>query len=212
MIFKIYKMKTIPKYFSNLTNTQIKNIEMLEDLYHFWNAKINVISRKDMGNLYEKHVLHSLSIAKIIEFRADAKILDAGTGGGFPGIPLAILFENTHFHLVDATQKKINVVANIVKSLKLKNITTHHQRIEHLDSKYDFVLSRAVAEMNIFVKWVKNKIHKTSFHKIKNGIITLKGGNLEGELCNFPKAKIYPISHFFKENFFKTKKIVHIPL
>ena len=184
----------------------------LEDLYRFWNARINVISRKNIDHLYEQHVLHSLSIAKVIDFKAGARILDVGTGGGFPGIPLAILFENAHFHLVDSVGKKIRVVSEIVKSLDLKNIRTSHQRAEQLNEKYDFVVSRAVADMNILVSWVKNKIHKKSFHSLKNGVIALKGGNLEKEFSKFPRAKIYTLSNFFEESFFITKKIAHLRL
>ena len=202
-------MKLILKYFTNLTIEQIKRFEELYILYNHWNAKINIVSRKDIDELYLKHVLHSLSIAKIIQFKKNTSILDVGTGGGFPGIPLAILFPECKFFLVDSINKKINVVEEITKSLKLKNVSFKAIRVEKLDSKHEFIISRAVTKMNKFKKLVKGKISSENKNHIKNGILYLKGGDLKDEMKNI-NHKIYNISDFFEEDFFETKKIVYV--
>ena len=202
-------MKLILKYFTNLTIEQIKRFEELYILYNHWNAKINVVSRKDIDELYLKHVLHSLSIAKIIQFKKNTSILDVGTGGGFPGIPLAILFPECKFLLVDSINKKINVVEEITKSLKLTNVSFKAIRVEKLDSKHEFIISRAVTKMNKFKKLVKGKISSENKNHIKNGILYLKGGDLKDEMKNI-NHKIYNISDFFEEDFFETKKIVYV--
>lgn len=206
-------MEIIEKYFSNLSNTQKNQFSKLQNLYSDWNSKINVISRKDIDQLYERHVLHSLSIAKFINFKKNTSILDVGTGGGFPGIPLAIMFPDCSFHLVDSICKKITVVNEVSKALKLKNITAEHIRVEQLTTNYDFVVSRAVTSFPEFYKWVKPKINKNSFNELKNGIIYLKGGDLNEELQDFiTKVKIFRIADFFEEEFFETKKIVYLPI
>lgn len=205
-------MQLILKYFPNLTQDQIQKFGALENLYQDWNQKINVVSRKDIDELYLRHVLHSLAIAKIIKFKAGTKILDVGTGGGFPGIPLAILFPECQFHLVDSIAKKIKVVDEVKNELGLKNVKTSHSRVEDIEGSYDFIISRAVAIMQTFVHWVKGKITKKSQHELKNGIIYLKGGDLTEELKDYNAVKIFNISDFFEEDFFETKKIVHLPL
>ncbi len=205
-------MELIQKYFPNLTEVQIAQFAALQELYKDWNLKINVVSRKDIEELYLRHVLHSMGIAKIQEFKPDARILDVGTGGGFPGIPLAILFPETHFHLVDSIGKKIKVVDEVVENLKLKNVITTNARVEEIKGNYDFIVSRAVAAMPTFVHWVKGKIAKTSLHELKNGILYLKGGDLKEELQNYKSAKIYNLSEYFSEEFYETKKLVHLPL
>ncbi len=210
--FILNNMDIILKYFPQLTNKQKDQFLKLQNLYAEWNSKINVISRKDIDELYLRHVLHSLAIAKVIEFKPNSKILDVGTGGGFPGIPLALLFPNTRFHLVDSIGKKIKVVNEIVKELGLKNVTSEHSRAENVKGKFDFIVSRAVTKMDEFVKWTRNKISKNSNHKFKNGILYLKGGDLSEELASFQKAKQYDISSFFEEDFFETKKVVYIQL
>jgi len=202
-------MKLILKYFTNLTIEQIKRFEELYILYNHWNAKINVVSRKDIDELYLKHVLHSLSISKVIQFKKNTSILDVGTGGGFPGIPLAILFPECKFLLVDSINKKINVVEEITKSLKLTNVSFKAIRVEELDSKHEFIISRAVTKMNKFKKLVKGKISSENKNHIKNGILYLKGGDLKDEMKNI-NHKIYNISDFFEEDFFETKKIVYV--
>jgi len=202
-------MKLILKYFTNLTREQIKRFEELYILYNHWNAKINVVSRKDIDELYLKHVLHSLSISKIIQFKKNTSILDVGTGGGFPGIPLAILFPECKFLLVDSINKKINVVEEITKSLKLTNVSFKAIRVEKLDSKHEFIISRAVTKMNKFKKLVKGRISSENKNHIKNGILYLKGGDLKDEMKNI-NHKIYNISDFFEEDFFETKKIVYV--
>ncbi len=205
-------MELIQKYFPNLTEVQIAQFAALQELYKDWNLKINVVSRKDIEELYLRHVLHSLGIAKVQEFKPDARILDVGTGGGFPGIPLAILFPETHFHLVDSIGKKIKVVDEVVEGLKLKNVMTTNARVEEIKGNYDFIVSRAVAAMPTFVHWVKGKIAKTSRHELKNGILYLKGGDLNEELQDYKSAKIYNLSEYFSEGFYETKKLVHLPL
>jgi len=205
-------MELIKKYFDNLSEKQLEQFSKLQELYQDWNLKINVVSRKDIDELYLRHVLHSLGIAKVMEFKAGAKVMDVGTGGGFPGIPLAILFPETQFHLVDSIGKKIKVVNEVVEGLGLENVKTTHGRVEEVDETYDFIVSRAVAQMETFHRWVKNKVKKKENHALKNGILYLKGGDLTEELQNFPKAKIYNLTDYFKEDFFETKKVVHIPL
>lgn len=200
-------------YFSNLTELQKKQFEQLLPLYKEWNEKINVVSRKDIDLLYERHVLHSLGIAKIVSFRPGTKILDVGTGGGFPGIPLAILFPECKFHLVDSIGKKITVVKEVAAALGLKNVTTQQIRAEGLKEKYDFVVSRAVTDLSEFVKWVNGKFNKqVIFNELDNGILYLKGGDLEEELKPFGNdTTVFPLNAFFKEEFFETKKVVYLP-
>ena len=205
-------MEIIQKYFTSLTSKQQTHFQKLEDLYKDWNLKINVVSRKDIEELYLRHVLHSLGIAKVVQFNAGAKIMDVGTGGGFPGIPLAILFPETQFHLVDSIGKKIKVVNEVVEGLGLTNVTTTHGRVEEVKDTYDFIVSRAVAQMETFVRWNKGKIAKKQQHKLKNGILYLKGGDLTEELQKYTSAKVYHLSDFFDEDFFETKKVVHLPL
>lgn len=200
------------KYFPELTDIQIEQFNQLEELYKDWNQKINVVSRKDIDELYVRHVLHSLGIAKIIQFKPGARVLDVGTGGGFPGIPLAILFPETHFTLVDAIGKKIKVVQEVIDGLELKNVTAIHSRVEELDQQFDFIVSRAVAAMPTFVHWVKGKIKKKSVHSLKNGILYLKGGDLEEELKNYKTAELFELSDVFKEEFFETKRLVYLPV
>ena len=204
-------MHLILENFSNLSLIQKKQFELLDELYKDWNDKINVISRRDLDFLYLKHVLHSLSIAKVVEFEPQAHILDVGTGGGFPGIPLAIFFPKTYFHLIDSVGKKIKVVESIANKLKLENVTCEQIRAEKINDKYDFVISRAVTGMPIFVDWIKKNIKTESTHDIENGILYLKGGDLENELKSFQKKTIYDLSKYFKDSFFETKKLVHIP-
>ena len=193
-------MLLIQKYFPNLTEIQFKQFEALQGLYEEWNSQINVISRKDIEALYLRHVLHSLALAKLIEFKAGAQILDVGTGGGFPGIPLAILFPEVKFHLVDSINKKLKVVNGVAESLGLENIKTTHARAESIKGHYDFIISRAVTNMPDFVGWVKNKIAKKSVHPIKNGILYLKGGDLTEELKIYTKATLYDLSAYFEED------------
>ena len=205
-------MEFIQKYFPELTEVQKNQFQQLEALYHDWNSKINVISRKDIDQLYLKHVLHSLAIAKIQKFEAGTYVLDVGTGGGFPGIPLAILFPETRFYLIDVIQKKINVVKAVADALELKNVKAEQMRAENVIGDFDFIVSRAVTNMPDFVSWIKDKIKKQQKHQLKNGILYLKGGDLTEELAGFPNAKEYNISDFFEGEFFETKKVVHLPL
>lgn len=202
----------ISKYFPSLTEQQLSHFEKLESLYHDWNQKINVVSRKDIDELYLRHALHSLAIAKIQEFNEGAEILDVGTGGGFPGIPLAILFPSTRFTLVDSIGKKIKVVNEVVEGLQLENVTAHHSRVEDLQGQFDFIVSRAVAAMPTFVHWTKGKVKKESTHQRKNGILYLKGGDLTEELAPYKNAQIFDLRNYFKEDFFETKKLVYLPL
>ncbi len=211
-MLKILKMDIILKYFPNLTNTQIEQFKLLEDLYQDWNLKINVVSRKDIDELYIRHVLHSLAIAKVIQFKDGSSIMDVGTGGGFPGVPLAILFPECQFHLVDSIAKKLKVVNEVVDGLGIENVRTTHSRVEDIDEQYDFIVSRAVAAMPTFVHWVKGKIAKKQNHDLKNGILYLKGGDLTEELQSYTTATIYNLSDFYSEDFFDTKKVVHLPL
>lgn len=205
-------MHLIQKYFPNLSDVQLKQFEALQGLYEDWNSKINVISRKDIESLYLHHVLHSLSIAKLVTFKEGSKILDIGTGGGFPGVPLAILFPEVKFHLVDSINKKLKVVNGVAESLGLENIRTTHARAESIKGQYDFIISRAVTTMPDFVGWIKNRVAKKSVHPIKNGILYLKGGDLTEELKIYTKASLYDLSDYFEDPFFETKKIVHLPL
>lgn len=205
-------MEIIQKYFTNLTDTQLAQFVKLQDLYKDWNLKINVVSRKDIDELYLRHVLHSLGIAKVMEFKPGAKILDVGTGGGFPGIPLAILFPETQFHLVDSIGKKIKVVNEVVEGLGLLNVKTTNGRAEEVKDQYDFIVSRAVAQMETFVRWTKGRIAKKQNHALKNGILYLKGGDLTEELEKYTSATIYDLPNYFEEDFFETKKVVHLAM
>ncbi len=205
-------MQILNKYFPNLTETQVQHFKQLESLYTEWNAKINVISRKDIAALYERHVLHSLGIAKVQPFNPGARVLDVGTGGGFPGIPLAILFPETEFHLVDSIGKKIKVVEEVSAALGLKNLKAAHIRAEKVKGEFDFIVSRAVTTMPGFVKWVRKKVAKKQQHTLKNGILYLKGGDLTEELSLYSSASLYELAAFFEEDFFETKKVVHLPL
>lgn len=205
-------MELILKYFPNLTPDQVSKFEQLETLYQDWNLKINVVSRKDIDELYLRHVLHSLAIAKIIQFQNGTKIMDVGTGGGFPGIPLAILFPKCSFHLVDSIAKKLKVVDEVVAGLDLHNVKTSHSRVEEVSDTYDFIVSRAVAAMPTFVHWVKGKVSKKQNNALKNGILYLKGGDLSEELKDYKTAEIYNISDYYVEDFFETKKVVHLPM
>ncbi len=202
----------ITKYFPNLTEKQLKQFGELQELYTFWNAQINVVSRQDIENLYEKHILHSLGIAKVMAFKAGSEILDVGTGGGFPGIPLAILFPECHFHLVDSIGKKIKVVTEVAQAIGLTNLTAQHERAENVVKDYDFVVSRAVTRLKPFYGWVEKKVSKKQQNDLKNGILYLKGGDLEEELQEFGgKYQLYNLSDYFTEEFFETKKVVFVP-
>ena len=203
-------MDIIHKYFKNLSENQIQQFKKLQGLYQDWNLKINVVSRKDIDELYLRHVLHSLAIAKVVQFKPGAKILDVGTGGGFPGIPLAILFPETQFHLVDSIGKKIKVVDEVVAGLGLENVKTTNGRAEELKDTYDFIVSRAVAQMETFVRWTRGRISKKQNHDLKNGILYLKGGDLSEELKLYTSATIYEIPNYFEEDFYETKKVVHL--
>ncbi|HSH19174.1 MAG TPA: 16S rRNA (guanine(527)-N(7))-methyltransferase RsmG [Draconibacterium sp.] len=206
-------MKIILKYFPKLDKNKISLFERLQPLYAEWNAQINVISRKDFPEFYERHVLHSLAIAKLINFTPGTKVLDVGTGGGFPGIPLAIYFPQTQFHLVDSIGKKIKVVNGVIDSLGLKNVTAEKIRAEELTEKYDFVVSRAVTRLPEFVPWVRKNISRKQINPMPNGIIYLKGGDLEEEIKPFNKyIFVQNLSNYFEEEFFETKKVVHLPL
>ncbi|GAB3229799.1 16S rRNA (guanine(527)-N(7))-methyltransferase RsmG [Algoriphagus aestuariicola] len=202
----------ILSYFPDLSEKQIEQFDRLQELYEDWNSKINVISRKDMEQFYVHHVLHSLGIAKVMRFQPGTKVLDIGTGGGFPGIPLAILFPDTHFHLVDSIGKKISVVKEVAKSLKLSNIEAQQARAETLVRKYDFVVSRAVTRMINFYPWVKGKIKREDINEFQNGILYLKGGDVDEEMEELDKSYVtYHLEDYFKENFFETKKVVYMP-
>lgn len=203
-------MELIEKYFPDLSPAQITQFNSLQELYADWNLKINVVSRKDIDQLYLRHVLHSLGIAKFIQFESNAKILDVGTGGGFPGIPLAILFPEAHFTLVDSIGKKIKVVNEVVEGLALKNVQAFHTRVELIPQKFDYIISRAVAHMDTFTHWTKGRLISKSEYK-NTGIYYLKGGDLSDELKNFKKAKVFELSNYFEEAFFESKKVVYIP-
>ena len=205
-------MNKLIEIFPSLSASQIEKFKNLPILYEDWNSKINVISRKDINFFYERHLLHSLGIAKVLQFLPNAKILDVGTGGGFPGIPLAILFPQTHFFLIDSIGKKIKVVEEVIAALDLKNISVSKIRAENFNQKVDFVVSRAVTKMDIFVPWVKKNIRSTHKHSIKNGILYLKGGDLTQELLKFPKARQFDLAQHFNDAFFEMKKVVYVPL
>ena len=204
---------TVTKYFPDLDSRQLEQMEALEGLYTDWNAKINVVSRKDIDRLYERHVLHSLGIAKIVGLQAGARVMDFGSGGGFPGIPLAILFPETSFILVDSIGKKIRVVKEISSGLGLSNVVAIHSRAEEVTGTFDFIVSRAVTNMADTIRLLRKKINKKSFHPIKNGILALKGGDLGDEMKGIKgPLKLYPLSDFFDEEFFLTKYVVHASL
>ena len=202
-------MQIIHKYFPDLTEKQIEQFTDLQQLYQHWNAQINVISRKNMDTLYTNHILHSLAIAKVIQFEKGTKILDIGTGGGFPGIPLAILFPEVEFLLVDSIGKKIIVVNEVSNAIGLSNVRTVHERAESINETFDFVVSRAVTNMTDFKKWVKGKFNNTHNNTLNNGILYLKGGDLSEELRGISHSK-YEIADFFEEEFFETKKVIYI--
>lgn len=206
-------MEIIRKYFPELTTHQLSQFENLLPLYQSWNDKINVISRKDVDQLYERHVLHSLSIAKFIQFKSGTQVLDLGTGGGFPGIPLAIYFPEVQFTLCDSIGKKIKVVDDISTVLKLQNVSTHYGRAEEMKTKFDFVVTRAVAELDQLVRWTQKLISKKSFNTLPNGLIALKGGDIEPEIKKINrKAEVRPISEYFSEEFFQEKYLIHVSL
>jgi 16S rRNA (guanine527-N7)-methyltransferase len=205
--------KIIEKYFPQLSEKQKQQFAQLGELYTTWNAQINVISRTDIDNLYEKHILHSLGIAKIVDFKDFTEILDVGTGGGFPGIPLAILFPNCQFHLIDSIGKKIKVVNEVAQALGLTNVKAEQTRAEQVEGEYDFIVSRAVTRLLPFYGWVKGKININNYNKLQNGILYLKGGDLKEELKEFgKKTKVYELSNFYEEEFFETKMVVHVPM
>jgi 16S rRNA (guanine527-N7)-methyltransferase len=206
-------MQIIKKYFPDLTDLQTRQMAQLEPLYKDWNEKINVISRKDIDLLYERHVLHSLGIAKVIDFKPLTTILDVGTGGGFPGIPLAILFPECKFHLIDSIGKKIKVVEEVVKALELTNVTYQHTRAEQIEQKYHFILSRGVTRSKDFLEFVKGKVSRTKLNDLPNGILHLKGGDLTEELQEMQrKHKVFNLKDFFEEEFFETKKVVFVQI
>jgi 16S rRNA (guanine527-N7)-methyltransferase len=203
----------IYEYFPGLTDVQRAQFAQLYSLYKDWNEKINVISRKDIDNLYINHVLHSLGIAKVVSFQPGAAILDVGTGGGFPGIPLAIMFPHAQFHLVDSIGKKITVVKSVAQSLRLTNVTAEQARAEQLKGEYDFIVSRAVTRLKEFYSWIHRKAKKKSTHELYNGILYLKGGDLDEELSELKKPyQLFSLSDYFKEEYFETKKVVYVPL
>ena len=205
-------MDEIINQFPELTPLQKEQFARLEELYKDWNTKINVISRKDIDALYTKHVLHSLGIAKVMKFEPGASVMDVGTGGGFPGVPLAILFPETDFYLIDVIAKKIKVVQEVVAALGLKNVKAEQKRAEKVDQQFDFIVSRAVTNMPDFVKWVRGKVKKDQNHDLPNGILYLKGGDLTEELEVFQKVTLYNLSGYFTDEFFETKKVVHLAM
>ncbi len=202
-------VELIKKYFPNLSPSQEEQFTQLNELYAEWNEKINVISRKDMDSLYEKHILHSLGIAKVLSFEPGTKILDIGTGGGFPGIPLAILFPQAHFTLIDSIGKKITVVKEVSSGIGLKNVTAIHGRAEDLQEKFHFVVSRAVTQMPVFLRWLRGKFEKEQFNTMHNGVLYLKGGDLIEELAGL-KTTVFPLENYFESAFFETKKVVYL--
>ena len=204
-------MIELKKYFPNLSQDQLEKFMRLVPIYKDWNSKVNLISRRDIENLFTNHILHSLSIVNIIEFESSTSVLDVGTGGGFPGIPLAIFFPNVKFTLLDSIGKKIKVVESVSKDLSLSNVTAINDRVENHFDKYDFILSRAVAKMDKFYSLVNKNFNSKSINKIPNGIISLKGGDLKDELKDFKEKKIFDISEFFTDDFFKTKRVVYVP-
>ena len=204
-------MEIIQKYFPHLTEHQVEQFAQLEALYNDWNAKINVISRKDIQNLYEHHVLHSLGIAKVVNFKDGTTVMDLGTGGGFPGIPLAILFPNVQFHLVDSIGKKVKVANEVATAIGLKNVKFSHARAEEIKEQYDFVVTRAVMPMVDLMKVARKNIKKEQHNAVPNGIIALKGGELAGEIASMKNiCTVWELSDFFEEEYFKTKKVVHV--
>jgi len=206
-------MDIIKKYFADLSDQQLNNFDRLGSLYEEWNSKINVISRKDIEQLYERHVLHSLAIAKIIKFKPGTTVLDVGTGGGFPGIPLAILFPEVSFLLIDSIAKKIKVVTEVASALNLPNVKAEHQRVEDVRQKFDFVVSRAVTAFPRFVEMVRTKVSGQSKNTLPNGILYLKGGDFEDEISPFGKQiKVYDLQNYFQEEFFETKRLIHLTL
>ena len=205
-------MKLIQKYFSDLSRAQLIQFEKLESLYKYWNSKINVVSRKDISSLYLKHVLHSLAIAKFIQFSRGTHIIDVGTGGGFPGIPLAILFPDAKFHLIDSIEKKVKVVDAVSNELGLDNVTTQCKRVEDIDDKFDFILTRAIADMSTILEWTVNNISPNSNNIIPNGIIALKGGDLDKELSRIENKKVVAIKDYFDDHYFINKKLVYVPV
>jgi 16S rRNA (guanine527-N7)-methyltransferase len=207
------RTELILKYFPGLTHEQQKQFDTLYDLYTEWNGKINVISRKDIDNLYTNHILHSLGIAKVMPFKPGASVLDVGTGGGFPGIPLAILFPETKFHLVDSIGKKITVVNEVARGAGVKNVKGEWIRAEQVKGKYDFIVSRAVTRIREFYGWVNQKVKEKSVHDLDNGILYLKGGDLDEELSELKRMySLYNLSDYFTEEFFETKKVVYVPV
>ncbi len=205
-------MKLITKYFSNLNNNQLNKFESLFGIYSDWNSKINVISRKDLDNFYLRHVLHSMSIAKFHHFSSGTSIMDLGTGGGFPGIPLSILYPDVNFHLVDSISKKIKVVEDILKKLNLKNVEIYDDRAENIDITVNFVICRAVAPMQTLVSWVSKKVSGVHKPDRKNGLLCLKGGDIYAELKDFNELEVVDLKTYFEESFFESKKLVYLPL
>ena len=205
-------MEIILNEFPDLNDFQIGQLSKLKGIYQYWNSKINVISRKDIENIYVRHILHSLVIAKFIKFRKGTTILDLGTGGGFPGIPLSIIFPDSNFILVDSIKKKLIVVEEVIKELELKNVKHKWSRAENLNYSYDFLVTRAVAKMPLLVKWSKGKFNKTSSNQIPNGIIALKGGDIKDELVDIKEKKIVDIKNIFDVNYFYEKKIIYVPM
>ena len=206
-------VELIYKYFPQLTERQKEQFASLLPLYQDWNAKINVISRKDMDNFYEHHVLHSLAIAKVQPFKTMAEVLDVGTGGGFPGIPLAIMFPDAKFYLVDSIGKKIKVVQDVAQQLQLQNVRAEQIRAEQVQGDFDFIVSRAVTDLSQFSQWVRGKVSDIQYHHLRNGILYLKGGDLDAELAPFKKkVRTWDISDFFAEEYFQTKKVIHLPI
>ena len=205
-------MELIQRYFPNLSDLQYKQLKALGELYTDWNAKINVISRKDMEHFYERHVLHSLAIAKVIQFKPETQILDVGTGGGFPGVPLAILFPEVSFHLVDSIGKKIKVVQEVSNALELTNLSAEHARAEQVSGQFDFVVSRAVTRLTEFYPWVQNKFNKKSFNDLDNGILYLKGVDLMEEFDQLKKPyQLFSLKDYYTEEWFESKGLVFVP-
>ncbi len=203
----------IEKYFPQLTDKQKQQFAQLGELYREWNEKINVVSRQDIENIYEKHILHSLGIAKVVQFKDFSEILDVGTGGGFPGIPLAIMFPHCQFHLIDSIGKKIKVVQGIAEALGLENVKAEQIRAEQVDGEYDFIVSRAVTRIKPFYGWVRGKVNINCYNKLRNGILYLKGGDLAEELKELGKKhRAFELSAYFEEEFFETKKVIHIAM
>lgn len=208
-------IEIIYKYFSNLTSQQKQYFEKLDALYQDWNQKINVVSRKDVELLYERHVLHSLGIAKVMGFKSMARVMDVGAGGGFPGIPLAILFPDTEFYLVDSIGKKIRVVNEVIEGLGLKNIKAEQVRMEQVDDEFDFIINRAVAPLKTLLHWTRGKVYKSGNHDLDNGMLSLKGGDLTEEIKEAnakKKAKVFELKDYFEEEFFETKKVLYVPI